>query len=208
MIRMLSSVGTAMMLSSAVAGNAAATEFSGLLDRARDACASQIDTAFNILATTCTAAAVLDMATSPDDPYCTAARGITVEYLKACVAHAAALLREGDPVSLPPFPSPDLSGTILAEGAMPQGPAPVDWPTLSDEELASLAAAIAEMKHEMLQVSAGEQMRILIARAVANTPELILIDEPTAALSPRDAADDSTTSDSAASSTTTTPTSE
>lgn len=207
MMKTLSSVGLAIVLSSALAGSGSATDIDGLLDRAREACASHIDTAYNILATTCTAAAILDMATSPDDPSCTAARGVTVEYLKACVAHAAAQLREGGPISLPPFPSPDLSGTILDGGALPHGPAPRDWPALSDEELEDLAAAVAAMKHEMLQLSTGEQMRLLIARTLTNAPELILPDEAIAAQSPNAADDDSQTEDATSSSATVTPSS-
>lgn len=132
---------------------AQATEF---WDDARGACARQIDSAYDALSGVCTAAAVVDLAISADGAACDIARVLVVEYLKSCVEHAAALMREGKPVELPPFP--DLgaqANQVLAEVGAPETPMPVGWPFLlavAFEDLPSLAAAfLHEANRDVIQ---------------------------------------------------------
>lgn len=168
--------GLATVFGLSVSTGVAADDFGDLADRARAACAPQIESAFNTLASVCTAAAVIDLAMTPETTSCEVARTIVVEYLKSCAEHAAALIQEGGPVNLPPFP--DLgSGVVDGTGAGGIPPMPEGWPGSILNGLELLPAMIAGLKHESLQLAAAQQLRVLIASALANDPEILLIDE-------------------------------
>ncbi len=141
--------GLAVLAALAMPPLAQAQEMSEHFERARTACAEQIESAFNALQTVCTAAVVIDLATTPDSPSCGVARSVIVEYVTACMEHASALLREGEPVELPPFP--DLGpGIIVADGETGRQPAPRWWPWPFVLDFGQLPVAAAEMKHEAL----------------------------------------------------------
>ena len=129
-----------------------AQELSERVERARTACAAQIESAFDALHAVCTAAVVIDLAATPDSPSCGLARSVIVEYVTACMEHASALLQEGEPLELPPFP--DLGpGVIAAEGEIGRQPAPQWWPWPFVLDIAQLPVVAAEMKHETLRGS-------------------------------------------------------
>ncbi len=143
------SVGMAVLIAFSMVSPSRAQELSEHFERARTACAEQIESAFKALQTVCTAAAVIDLATTPDSPSCGLARSVIVEYVTACMEHAAALLREGEPVELPPFP--DLGpGIIAADGEIGRQPAPQWWPWPFVLDFGQLPVVAAEMKHEAL----------------------------------------------------------
>ena len=106
-------------------GTAKAQDLSSYFDRAYEACANHIDSAHNALQGVCTAAAVIDLAMTPESPQCTIARIAVVEYVKACIKAAADMLADGGPVELPPFPTGANQGAIGAEGIAPM---PAGWP--------------------------------------------------------------------------------
>ncbi|MEZ5670073.1 MAG: hypothetical protein R3F55_22085 [Alphaproteobacteria bacterium] len=138
-----------------------------LLGRAREACAPQIERAYTALIHACTAAAVIERVIDPVDPLCYATNGIVVEYLKACLEHAASLIGEGRPLDLPPFPG--LGAEIVIDPTLP--PMPPDWPQpfpAAAELLPSFAAA---MKHEALAAAAGQQLALAVMRALSRTPD-------------------------------------
>lgn len=53
--------------------------------------------------------------------------------------------------------------------------------------LVEMAGLTKHLSHRPDQLSAGEQLRVVIARALINAPRLLLADEPTAALDPSEA---------------------
>ena len=107
------------------ATGANAQSLGSYVDQAYDACTSHIDSAYNALNGVCTAAAVIDLALSPESANCTVARIAVVEYVKACIKTAADMLAEGGPVELPPFPTAGDLG-MVGDGALQ--PMPPGWP--------------------------------------------------------------------------------
>lgn len=173
--------GVATILGLSVSTGVAAGDLSDLTDRARTACAPQIEGAFSTLASVCTAAAVIDLALTPENTSCAVARTIVVEYLKSCAEHAAALIQEGGPVALPPFP--DLGPALVdgtGRGNIP--PMPEGWPGPFPDGLEQLPAMVAAIKHESLHLAAEQQLRVLLAHAQATNPEILLLDEPESAI--------------------------
>lgn len=57
-------------------------------------------------------------------------------------------------------------------------------PTSSAEQLASLGFSNATMKWSVDRLSTGEKQRLAVLRLLANKPEFLLLDEPTANLDP------------------------